>query len=106
MIIYHISSVTDFRQDAARQDRGDYYKCDTCGGLFSRYHNAYKQHVQLCKARNRKLRDEEARVFVERYTLTPKPFLHACSLGELSQISGNVGRLHRTVCECERFHAT
>jgi len=62
------------RQNVIRQDRGDYYKCNICGGLFSRYHNSYKRHVQLCKAQDQDLGDEEAQAFLERSTPTPQPY--------------------------------
>ena len=64
----------NFRQNIARQDRGDYYECGSCGGLFSRYHNAHKRHIQLCETRSQRLRDEEAQILAERYTPTPEPY--------------------------------
>ena len=67
------------RQNAVRQDRGDYHKCDTCGGLFSRYHNAHKRHSRLCETRNQEMRDEEAFILAERYTPTPEPYIRAPS---------------------------
>jgi hypothetical protein len=51
------------RQNAMYQDRHDYYKCNTCGGLFSHYHNSHKRHIQLCEARSQRLRAEEAQAF-------------------------------------------
>src|SRR6266478_5680520 len=62
------------RQNAVRQDRGDYYKCETCGGLFSRYHSSHKRHIQLCEARNQDLSDKEAQILAARYTPTPEPY--------------------------------
>ena len=62
------------RRNAARQDRRDYHKCDTCGGLFSRYHSAHKRHIKLCGTRNQELRDKEAQLLEERDTPTPEPY--------------------------------
>ena len=67
------------RQNAVRQDRRDYHKCNTCGGLFSRYHNSYKRHTQFCEARDREMRDEEAFRLAERYTPTPEPYIRVPS---------------------------
>ena len=69
----------NFRQNVVRQDRGDYYQCNLCGGLFSRYHNAHKRHIQLCEVRNQRQRDEEAQMLTERYTPTPEPYTHVSS---------------------------
>ena len=63
------------RQNAVRQDRCDYHKCNTCGRLFSRYHNSHKRHIKLCLAQNQKLRDEEAQILAERCTPTPEPYI-------------------------------
>ena len=71
------------RWNAARQDRRDYHKCGTCGGLFSRYHNAHKRHTRLCKARNQAQRDEEVRALAERYSPTPKPYTRIFSSAEI-----------------------
>jgi hypothetical protein len=65
------------------QDRHDYYKCNTCGGLFSRYHNSHKRHIQLCEARSQRLRAEEAQVFAERQTPTPEPYVRGSSSVEV-----------------------
>jgi len=67
------------RQNAVRQDRGDYYKCDTCGGLFSRYHSSHKRHIRICEARKQEMIDEEAFTLAERYTPTPEPYIRAPS---------------------------
>lgn len=66
----------NFRQNIARQDRGDYYKCNSCGNLFSRYHNAHKRHVCVCEAQGQRLRVEEAQMWKERHTPTPEPYTH------------------------------
>lgn len=71
------------RQNTLRQDRHDYYKCGTCGGLFSRYHGAHKRHIQLCETRNQDLRDEEAQTLAERYTPTPEPYTQISSSAEV-----------------------
>lgn len=83
-----------FQQTTLRQDQIDYHKCDLCNRLFSRYHNAYKQHVPFCEAQSQAVRDEEAHVLVERYTPTPEPYTQVsssedieCELGDGSDIA-------------------
>ena len=95
------------RQNAMRQDRRDYHKCDTCGGLFSRYRNSHKRHIRVCEARSQDLRAEGARVLAERYTPTPEPYIRVSSSAEMevelgvrfdSDMAGDHGALAFVLC--------
>lgn len=73
----------NIRQNIARRDQGNYFQCPSCHGLFSRYHNAHKRHIRLCKARDQALKDEEARILEERDTPTPEPYTRVSSSEDL-----------------------
>jgi hypothetical protein len=75
----HQRKTQNIRQNIARQDLGNYYRCSLCHGLFSRYHNAHQRHIELCEARTQALKDEEARILEERYTPTPEPYTRLSS---------------------------
>lgn len=80
------------RQIVARQDRSDYYKCGRCGGLYSRYHNMYKRHIQVCEARGQKQREEMNQTLVERCTPTPEPYIQASGSEEVeSELGADFG---------------
>lgn len=80
------------RQTAIRQDRGDYFKCDRCGHLYTRYHNAYKRHIPVCEARSRRQREEAVRTLVERDTPTPEPYSPASGSREVgSEVQSEFG---------------
>ena len=68
----------NFRQNVVRQDRGDYYQCNLCGGLLSLSQCTQVAHSTL-QGKNKRQRDEEAQMLTERYTPTPKPYTHVSS---------------------------